>query len=757
MAVYFNLRRPRTVNRSARWQREGDKHHPPWVLIGTTLLPLKSLWFKDMTAVSNFFEQNIIVIYFFYGLAFFCMGLIVWIESGRASSFRLARAMGPLAGFGIIHGLHEWFEMFQRLGRTRATSIPGWLLLDELRIGHLVVSFALLVIFGVRLLYSTRRGEEEKEQFFAYVLAGALLGVWLLSVLVTRHAYDLAGDDLLTAVDILSRYILGIPGAVLAAWAIVLEQRSFRSHGMSGTGRDLQRAALAMLLYGVIGQAFPQASFLFPANVVNADLFNQWFGVPIQLFRAVMAALIAFFVIRALRAFEVERQRNLAAANEAKLAAQREALAVQAAAREETESLNAELQTAVQELTVLFELSRRLVSTTNLEALLVQAVDQIVNGLPRLAGGLILLRETVDKPPRCAAQAGYPIAADDDSESGMPCLEAQQVGEQVLTWAKPACKRNGDIIPCGDAGGASANGSGRGCHTIGVPLSVQAENIGSLVLSLKPEQPTFTARDLALIDTIASLLSIAVENGIRYRELQAREELRGELLHQAVKAQEQERQRIARELHDSTGQTLTALGLGFAAASETVKTDPVLAAQQLTELKVMSTQALQDLRDMIHNLRPSMLDDLGLVPALKSLVQRVDERLAQTSQPVDVQFRVNGRRRRVQPDIETIIFRIAQEALTNITKHAAAQNAAVSLQFGEDELTLRVFDDGQGFDPEVVFGENGRQRRAWGLLGMQERVGLVGGEVKIESARGQGTIIQVTIPLKDEEGSDEQN
>ena len=102
-----------------------------------------------MQALSTFFENNLTLIYFFYGLAFFCMGLLVWIESGRASSFRLAQAMGPLAGFGLLHGLHEWFEMFQRLGAAGAANIPAWLLLDEVRVAHLAFSFALLVVFGL--------------------------------------------------------------------------------------------------------------------------------------------------------------------------------------------------------------------------------------------------------------------------------------------------------------------------------------------------------------------------------------------------------------------------------------------------------------------------------------------------------------------------------------------------------------------------------------------------------------------------------
>ncbi|MGD2049521.1 MAG: hypothetical protein PVH03_08500, partial [Chloroflexota bacterium] len=155
-----------------------------------------------MDPIAQFFSDNIIVIYFVYGLAFFIMGLIVWIESNRTSEFRIARAFGLLAGFGIIHGLHEWFEMFQLLSASGATTIPDWLLLDEVRIAHLVVSFLLLIVFGVRLLFSTHR-KDGSEQRLAYIAAGVLLAIWIISVLVTKWVFAPEPDELGTVADVL--------------------------------------------------------------------------------------------------------------------------------------------------------------------------------------------------------------------------------------------------------------------------------------------------------------------------------------------------------------------------------------------------------------------------------------------------------------------------------------------------------------------------------------------------------------------------
>jgi signal transduction histidine kinase len=690
-----------------------------------------------MNPISLFFEDNIVVIYFLYGLAFFSMGLVVFIESRRTSTFRLADALIYLAAFGIIHGLHEWFEMFQRLWGLGAADIPPWLLLEELRLTHLVLSFVMLVMFGTRLIFATHE-DVVRERILSWATIGALVGVWLLSVLATGWLYQPEYREFLTAVDVLSRYIIGIPGAVLAAWAIVLEQRTFHVHHLPETARDLLRAALALLLYGLLGQVFTKPTFLFPATVVNSELFVDWFGVPVQVFRMVMAIAIAFFVIRALRAFEVERQRNLVAANEARLDAQRKALRVQEQARLETDELNLELQTAVQDLTLLFDLSHLLATTLDKKELLRQAVNQITANLPRFARGIVVLRQKPGKPLDCAACAGHI-----NCQVNQPCIQARTITRQIEETAVPVCMVGEAllVIPT-TATHDSTLLEIDGDAAVGVPLRVQDRVIGSLVLHMSPEVTTLTVRDLSLLQTIAGQLGIALENAARYEESLAREALRGELLHQVVSAQEHERQRVARELHDSIGQALTGLGLGFAAVAETVKNNPTLAAAQVLELKQMSSQALADLRDLIRDLRPSLLDDLGLVPALHNQVHTF-----QTHTGVSAELVVHGHTRRLPPDLETIVFRIAQEALTNIAKHAQAKSVALTLEFTPEEIGLQVQDDGRGFAVDEVMEGSTGPRHAWGLLGMQERVSLVGGVCTIASTPGAGTAVQVRIPL----------
>ena len=698
-----------------------------------------------MDTLAAFFERNITAVYFFYGLAFFSLGLAVWLESGRTSEFRIVRAMAPLAGFGFLHGFHEWLEMYERINPAGTAN----LYVDVLRLLLLAVSFLLLIVFGILLLQTgDYQARQQRRVIFGWV--GGLIFVWLASVLLTFRIYDLCIDECVTVVDVLTRYVLAIPGALLASWALLLERRSFAARGMSRYGRDLVLAAVALFIYGVVGQAFPRPSILFPSNVINAELFFQVFHFPVQILRAVMAGLLTLFLIRAFRAFEVERQRHLAQAQKAQLAAQREALAIEHKASAEKEALNQELRLAVQDLSVLFDLTRKLATTLDQETLLGQAVEEIVVRVPNVIAGAVFLPRGSGHLPTWAAASGF----DGIAEEAFRRDRAEMTAEKVLSTGRPAYCNRVDILTLLETEASGIDSGtllpGDKVCLIGLPLVNREVTVGCLAMVLEPDVAPFTRRDFSLMRTTADQLSLAMNNAALYQEVQAREVLRGELLHRVVAAQEGERQRIARELHDGIGQMLTGLGLRLAAIGEHVKTDPERAQMQLTALRQLNAQALEELRDLVSDLRPSVLDDLGLLPALQGQVAAFTERTG-----VPVSFSVSGRRERLKADIETVAFRVAQEALTNVAKHAQAQRVRMRLDFGEDALTMLITDDGRGFDPEQVLHGSHNDRRAWGLLGMQERVALVDGRLNVHSVPGAGTTVDVVIPLKSSEGRDE--
>jgi signal transduction histidine kinase len=225
------------------------------------------------------------------------------------------------------------------------------------------------------------------------------------------------------------------------------------------------------------------------------------------------------------------------------------------------------------------------------------------------------------------------------------------------------------------------------------------------------------------------------------RDIIEREAMRRELLRHTVLAQEEERGRIARELHDETAQELTAFSLHLAALRDALPRSPEM-SERMARLQALTQQMSNGIYRLVHDLRPAQLDDLGLVPALHYLAE---EQCRQTGLQVDVQ--VHGLRQRLDPLVETVLFRVAQEALANATRYAHVQSASLLLVFGPEQVRLWVRDEGVGFDPL----ERRTPPHGWGLAGMRERAESAGGQMRLQSAPGGGTTVEVLIPLVKEE------
>jgi two-component system sensor histidine kinase UhpB len=216
-----------------------------------------------------------------------------------------------------------------------------------------------------------------------------------------------------------------------------------------------------------------------------------------------------------------------------------------------------------------------------------------------------------------------------------------------------------------------------------------------------------------------------------------RAELR-ELASQVIQAQEDERKRIARELHDDTAQVLFAQLLSVSA----MKASPSSEVRDTAEtLENMTVEAIEGVRRLALELRPPALDDLGLREALGDLAQRFSENLS-----IPVTLDVHGQRDRLPGEVELVLYRVAQEAMTNISKHAKASQAHIVLTRSDDWVNLRVDDDGRGFDPTVP-SRRDESGLGLGLFGMEERVALVGGTLSIHQREPSGVRIEATIPL----------
>jgi len=259
-----------------------------------------------------------------------------------------------------------------------------------------------------------------------------------------------------------------------------------------------------------------------------------------------------------------------------------------------------------------------------------------------------------------------------------------------------------------------------------VPLVVRGRRIG-IVIAHDKHGPTraFSEDDLRLAESLAARAAIAVDQSERV----GRDSVR-----RVVEAQELERSRLARELHDETGQALTSILLGLKPLEQLAESTE--ARETVAALRVLVVSTLQDVRRLAVELRPAALDDFGLVPAVERLTETFRE---QSGLTVDLETQLGAER--LSSDRETTLYRVIQEALTNIVKHAEARRVSILLQRKESAVVAVVEDDGSGFDPGSTRDD------ALGLAGMRERLALAGGRLRVESAPGAGTTIVAEVPL----------
>jgi signal transduction histidine kinase len=257
---------------------------------------------------------------------------------------------------------------------------------------------------------------------------------------------------------------------------------------------------------------------------------------------------------------------------------------------------------------------------------------------------------------------------------------------------------------------------------IWVPLLVRDEAIGLLfAIDKRGSDPRFGDDDLRLAESFSARAGVAVDLSRRVET---------DALRRVVAAQEQERARLALELHDETGQALTSILLGL----KRIEEQPT--PERVAEVRELVVGTLRSVRQLAVELRPSALDDFGLEPALRRLVGGFAENARMT---VDLQARLGEER--LPPEVETALYRIVQEALTNVAKHAQAQAVTLLLTRQARSVSLLIEDDGRGFDEATT------RQDALGLVGMRERTGLLGGRFTVESTAGRGTTIAVDVPL----------
>lgn len=482
-------------------------------------------------------QLHITIIYFIYGLSFFTLGLAVFLESGRIPMLAGARTMRPLAAFGIIHGIHEWLELFLMPLETLGPLPHSF---TFIRIFFLIISFASLFAYGIRALNWPNR------PFAADVAAGMIIltlyfGLLFISGNVPRHNPATWSIN----ADVLARYLVAVPGALLAAIALRSQYLHWRDSNPL-LARCLIWAGGGFFFYG-LSQLFVKNSDLTFCSYLTVDFFHETVGMPIQSLRSLVAAIIAVSLIKAIHIVEYERRQKLKNAEQQRL----------------------------------------------------EALDRL------------------------------------------------------------------------------------------------------------------------------------------QEELEKRKEMRRELLHRTVLAQEEERKRISRELHDETAQVLTATSLNMSTLKQIIPDTPE-AHEIISRSQELCRTMARGLHRLVHDLRPAQLDDLGLEPSLRFLADD-----ARRNTGLIIKFETVGDTPRIDSLIETVLFRITQEAITNITRHANTNRAHIRLHHTPQQISLEIEDYGCGFQTTSTPNFD----HGCGIAGMRERAESVNGNMLIESHPGHGTKIEVVIPL----------
>lgn len=268
---------------------------------------------------------------------------------------------------------------------------------------------------------------------------------------------------------------------------------------------------------------------------------------------------------------------------------------------------------------------------------------------------------------------------------------------------------------------------------VAVPIVASNRSFGTLAVGSR-EAKEFSPAEISTLEGVGRQAGIAIDNARLYENMRY-------YARQITRAQEDERKRIAREAHDETAQILVALSRQLDALSASPRLPSAAFRERLEGVRELTTDALQSVRRFSQDLRPPVLDDLGFVPAIRGLSRQLEGEAG-----VKTEFRVSGTAYRLSPEEELVLFRIAQESLNNIRRHADASEAKVTVSFRPNNVRMVIEDDGKGFDSPEKFVDLVASGRL-GLIGMHERARIVGGTLRIDAEPGRGTRVVVDAPV----------
>lgn len=372
-------------------------------------------------------------------------------------------------------------------------------------------------------------------------------------------------------------------------------------------------------------------------------------------------------------------------------------------------------------------------STTALDALLSQATTLILEAtgadacfihlLDDRTGGLVLKAAS----PPYEQQVDRVRLALGEGVAGWVAEHRQVVVIPTDKWNDPRYK----FIP--ELGGDKYT------SLVSAPLMASGGRLVGVMNIHTEQRRDFTDAETESLAHVGSLLAASIEHAELFGELEAKEQMLQGVIERTIQAQEEERRRVAIEIHDGVTQQLISIWYRMNACERLLDKDTARAREELEVAKGLIDEALEEARAAIYDLRPATLDDLGLVPALEALASR-------TLDP-GVEFSISSELESPLPShLETALYRISQEAINNVRKHSRAKHVVITIRSDlSEEVELSVEDDGTGFDAQALRATP--SDTSFGITGMAERVNLVRGVLKIDSAPGRGTRVEVKVPL----------
>ncbi|MBF0565113.1 MAG: PAS domain S-box protein [Nitrospirae bacterium] len=747
-----------------------------------------------------YLKNDLDVIYFIYGLAFFLIGYSILTQYKANSIFKIGKFIWLLGLFGIIHGINEWLDMWAVIkGRTKVLDYIRWI--------FLVSSFCFLFEFGFRIFMQNLKVKSKIHRMFSSDL-------WLLSLIVfIILAISIRSGDFWKTGNIMARYFMGFPGSVLTGLGFILYYRREDPNLKQAARMKYKLWALSgsFFIYGILGGLIVPRSDFFPSNWLNVESFHSVVNMPVRMIRAIFVVISAWNIARILSVFQWETNNRLedalvnAKQSEEKYRSivDNVGMGIAVISRDmKIISLNSQAKKWYPHIDTTqtpvcyqsFNFNRQpadnmcphcqTFKTLEDGRVYESVVEAVVGDETRryriistpiinepAINGLAINKSAINAPSKVSAAIEMlediteRLKVEDELRQTKVLLEKTFASLDQAVFI--ICPDTRVILSCNPAarrvfGYKEDDMVGRNTEFLHVDMQMYERFGREMFDDLDANgifriEYTMRKKDGSVFFTENTVTAIVNNAGNRIaivsviRDVTDRKKIGDELIASreqlrlfAIRLQtliEKERTRIARELHDELGQSLTSLKIDI---DELLVTSVSPDDFQLTAKISKIEQSIDAIIDRMHSiatvLRPSILDELGLITAIEWQAREFRERTG-----IDCKVRYNHKIRpyleRIDKESSTALFRIFQETLTNVSRHAKANKVGAYLYKKDTALIMKIVDDGIGIDENKIFNNN-----SLGLLGMRERVSMLGWTLNIKGKPGMGTVIKIFIP-----------